>query len=260
MREYFSNPTDRDRSTIQAAQKTLQASLFTLQERLFGVLNAIVRSGPVGRETVLALLARIVEANKRRAGSRVPRETVSSDGFMANVFAVVLRFAEPFMDVAFSKLDKVDPHFFLKSKRIDLGDVTRLRATQAEADEYASAQTSASAAGPPPNFISEVYWLACALMHVGLGKTVGTRNELERKIGDIERDIQRLEADDSWKTGGEAVRQQGEALMKKLKVDGVRTRWPAGVGSMTDRGALPLPTGPAHVDSCLAARFRRPAP
>jgi ubiquitin conjugation factor E4 B len=220
MREYFSNPTDRDRSTIQAAQKTLQASLFTLQERLFGVLNAIVRSGPVGRETVLDLLARIVEANKRRAGSRVPRETVSSDGFMANVFAVVLRFAEPFMDVAFSKLSKVDPDYFLRSKRIDLGDVTRLRATQAEADEYAGAYPSASAAGSPapPNFISEVYWLACALMHVGLGKTVGTRNELERKIGDIERDIKRLEADESWKTGGDAVRQQGEALMKKLKV------------------------------------------
>lgn len=218
MREYFSNPTDRDRSTILAAQKTLQASLFTLQERLFGVLNAIVRSGPVGRETVLGLVARIIEANKRRAGSRVPRETVSSDGFMANVFAVVLRFAEPFMDVAFSKLDKVDPDYFLRSKRIDLGDVTRLRATQAEADEYAAAHPSASVEGPPPNFISEVFWLACALMHVGLGKTVGTRNELERKIGDIERDISRLEADDSWKTGGDAVRQQGEALMKKLKV------------------------------------------
>lgn len=187
---------------------------------------------------------------------------------MTNVFAVVLRFAEPFTDVAFSKVDKVDPDYFVKSARIDLGDVTRLRATQAEADEYATAYRAAHAEGaegsaPPPNFISDVFWLACAVQHVGLCKTVGTRTELERKIGDVERDVQRLEADDSWRTGGGPVREQGEALMKKLKVRAPFALAPCPYSHSQRQPPPPLPgfdpPGPAQVDPRLAPRVRRPA-
>lgn len=141
---------------------------------------------------------------------------------MVNIQSLLLRFTTPIMDVQFSKLSKVDPDFFVKSNRISMVDVTRLRATQAEADEYNLArqgeldQSGAAAAGV--NFISEVVWLTCALHHVGLGKTIGTRGDLEKKLGDVERDLRQVEADDSWRNSGGAVRAQGEALQKKLKV------------------------------------------
>lgn len=69
--EFFANPTDRQRADILASQKTLQASVFSLVETCFGIFEKIVRSGAEGRETVLRFLERVIELNRRRAGSRV---------------------------------------------------------------------------------------------------------------------------------------------------------------------------------------------
>lgn len=45
--------------------------MFSLVETCFGIFEKIVRSGAEGRETVLRFLERVIELNRRRAGSRV---------------------------------------------------------------------------------------------------------------------------------------------------------------------------------------------
>jgi len=59
---------------------------------------------------------------------------------MTNLQVVLLKLFEPVMDVAFSKIDKVDPEYFKASKRIDITDETKIKATKEEADEYFSIQ------------------------------------------------------------------------------------------------------------------------
>jgi len=63
-----------------------------------------VRVSPESREAVLDYFARIVALNVKRAGMQVDPATVGTDSFLVNIQAVLVRFAEPFMDVGYSKV------------------------------------------------------------------------------------------------------------------------------------------------------------
>lgn len=135
---------------------------------------------------------------------------------MVNLQILLLRFFEPVMDVAYSKvcsidrplsvalltsctyiqIDKVDPEYFRKSKRLDISEETKIRGTKEEADAFFAAPPSSPAS---VNFITDVFFLACAIQHVGLGKTVATRGDQEKRLSDLEKDLKRVEADDSWR-------------------------------------------------------------
>lgn len=88
---------------------------------------------------MLSLFSHILKLNMKRDGMRVDRRTVSSDGFMINTFSVLMDLAAPFMDLSFSKIDKIDSEYFRKCKgRIDVSEVTKIHATADEAKEYYS--------------------------------------------------------------------------------------------------------------------------
>jgi ubiquitin conjugation factor E4 B len=127
---------------------------------------------------------------------QVDRATVSSDSFMTNLQVILLHFFEPVMDFNFSKIDRVDADYFRKSTRLSIAEETKIRATKEEADAYfAQAPTNST----PVNFISDVFFLTCAFQHVGLGKTVNNRNDLEKRLGELEKEVQRIEADTTWR-------------------------------------------------------------
>ncbi|KAJ7863060.1 ubiquitin elongating factor core-domain-containing protein [Mycena olivaceomarginata] len=86
------------------------------------------------KSSVLALP--IVSLNVKRAGMQVEPETVATDSFMVNLQSILLRFAEPFMDANYTKMDRIDPLFYARSKRIDLQDETRIKATSEEASKW----------------------------------------------------------------------------------------------------------------------------
>lgn len=103
---------------------------------MFNVYNAIVRASPDAREGILDFFTLALRLNEKRAGMRVDPRTVSSDGYMINLQAVMLKLFEPVMDARFSKIDKVDPAYYKSSKRIDISEETKIRGAKEEADEY----------------------------------------------------------------------------------------------------------------------------
>ncbi|CDZ97514.1 Ubiquitin fusion degradation protein-2 [Phaffia rhodozyma] len=219
---FFKLENDKQSEINESAQNTLRATLFSLQDTLFSIYNNIIRSGPAAREKVVEFFANAVRQNEKRSGMRVNRTTVSSDGFMTNLQVLLLRFFEPVMDVAYSKLDKVDPDYYRKSSRINISEETKIRATKAEADEYFAADPSTYSSTTPVNFISDVFFLACGIQHVGLGKTINSRGDLEKKVGELEKELKRVETDSTWR--GTPAEAQGEAMIKKLKTDIATTR------------------------------------
>ncbi|RXW24419.1 hypothetical protein EST38_g1415 [Candolleomyces aberdarensis] len=132
-RSYFTEPEKRSREDVDSSFATLRGTLKSLQSSLFKIFDALVRASPASREAVLQYFARVIRLNGRRAGMQVNPDTVASDSFMLNLQSVLLRFAEPFMDVNFSKIDRIDPYFYAHSKRIELGEETRISATSEEA-------------------------------------------------------------------------------------------------------------------------------
>ncbi len=84
----------------------------------------------------------------------------------------------------------MDTQYYRKSKRIDIGDATRINATKEQVDQYLSNDVSFT----PPNFISDVFFLLGSFQYLGMNKTITTRVKAEKNISDIEKELQRTEA------------------------------------------------------------------
>lgn len=102
--QFFSNVKSRNRGDIDMNVSSLRTTLSVIQGDTFRLANAVVRSGPKAREAMLAYWARAVDLNVKRAGMRVRAKEVATDAFMVNLFDLAVRFAEPFMDTAYSKV------------------------------------------------------------------------------------------------------------------------------------------------------------
>ncbi|KAI1793388.1 ubiquitin elongating factor core-domain-containing protein [Ganoderma leucocontextum] len=215
---YFMNHETRPQGEISSAIASLRGTLKTLQGSLFQVFNTLVRASADTREAVLQYFARAISLNRKRTGMQVDMLTVSSDTFIMNLQIILLQFCEPFMDAQYSKMDRIDPAYYAHSSRIDLTDETRVNATNDEAEEWRKQNESAPA---PPNFISDIFYLALAVNHIGQMKLVNNVEDLGRQYDDIRRHLDVLQSDQSWRgtpfqARTEAAINAGKAEQDKL--------------------------------------------
>ena len=109
-------------------------------------------------------------------------------------------------------MGKIDPLYYVHSSRIDLKDETRINVTSEEATEwekqnqsfgpfFSSSTTpvySIRPSAPPPNFISEIFYLTLAMSHYGYLRTIQTFNDLGKHTYELQRHLDRLNGDNSW--------------------------------------------------------------
>ncbi|KAG8745833.1 hypothetical protein FRC10_006860 [Ceratobasidium sp. 414] len=189
---YYSEPEKRTHSDLESTNTNLRATLVNLQQSLFLIFNAIVRASPESREQVLQYFSTALNINAKRAGAHVDPQTVASDGFMINLQAVLLRFAEPFLDAKFSKIDRIDPKYFAMSSRVNLAEETRLKATQEEASAWEKRVTEGGVV--PQNFISDIFFLCAGFNHLGIVRTIGTHDEILKHLHEIDKWLETAEA------------------------------------------------------------------
>ncbi|KAA1469869.1 hypothetical protein DENSPDRAFT_835542 [Dentipellis sp. KUC8613] len=214
---YFAHVEGRPAVDVESSRNSLRGTLKSLQSSLFQILNTIIRASAECREAVLAYFARVVSLNARRAGMQVEYETCSSDSFMTNIQLLLLRFAEPFMDANYTKIDRIDRHYFAHSSRIDVKEETRINATAPEAAQWAESNR-APAGTPPPNFISEIFYLTLAMNHYGYQKTIQTFEDYGKQIDDLRKHLDSINGDQSWV--GTTFQRQVESAIKQAK-DGI---------------------------------------
>ncbi|KAH8924887.1 hypothetical protein BT69DRAFT_1349120 [Atractiella rhizophila] len=195
---FFPQPSNMNPGDIHSAFAGLRGTSTSVQNSLFTITNNIVRSGPKAREHVINYWCAVLRLNEKRAGAYVDPRTVSSDGFMVNILAVLLGFAGPIIDPQYSKVDKIDPLYFKGGKRLNLDEETKINATSEEAKEYYAVTDPSSI--PSPNFISDVFFLTCSFMHLGLMKTIGTFKRYSRRRSDLAREYDRAQREESsWR-------------------------------------------------------------
>ncbi|RXW24458.1 hypothetical protein EST38_g1393 [Candolleomyces aberdarensis] len=217
-KSYFTEPEKRSREDVDSSFATLRGTLKSLQSSLFKIFDALVRASPASREAVLQYFAHAIRLNGKRAGMQVDPDTVASDSFMLNLQSVLLRFSEPFMDASFSKIDRIDPYFYAHSKRIELGEETRIKATSEEATKWAEQNKPTEA----PNFISNIFFLTIAMAHYGYLKTIDTYNNTHKQMDDVRRHLEYLQGDGSWM--GSPLQARVEAALKLVKVEEAKIR------------------------------------
>ncbi|KAF9046597.1 ubiquitin elongating factor core-domain-containing protein [Panaeolus papilionaceus] len=217
---YFSEPERRTRDDVESSFASLRGTIKSLQSSLFQIFNTLVRASAESREAVLDYFARVISLNVKRAGMQVDPATVASDSFMYNMQSILLRFAEPFMDANFTKMDRIDPLYFVNCNRIDLKEETRIKATSEEAAKWDEANKKPGA--PAPNFITNIFFLAVAMSHYGYLKTIQTYNNLNKHYDELQRHLDMLNGDGSWM--GSPLQARTEAAIKHIKNEQAKIR------------------------------------
>lgn len=180
---YFQDPSLNRDEQSPITQSTLRSTLESLQSSLFGIFNIIVRSSPQSREKVLEFFGLAANLNFHRGAMRVDPKRVSSDGFIFNCQVILSRFADPFIDASYSKLDRIDPAYFCHSNRINISDETKLKADKSESDAYYDQNKNYD---QPPNFISEIFYLCLTFHYLGYHSCQRTSNSLKKHITMVE--------------------------------------------------------------------------
>ncbi|KAK0464249.1 ubiquitin conjugation factor E4 [Desarmillaria tabescens] len=217
---YFSDPEKRSKDDIESSYASLRGTLKSLQSSLFQIFNTLVRASAQSREAVLNYFARVIALNVKRAGMQVDPTTVASDSFMVNLQTILLRFAEPFMDANYTKMDRIDSLYYAHSTRIDLQEETRIKATSNEANEWVEQNKVPNA--PPPNFISDIFYLAIAMSHYGYQRTIQSYTGLGKNIEDMQRHLDYLNGDGSRMGGPLQARREAAINAVKNEIAKIR--------------------------------------
>ncbi|TQS39346.1 hypothetical protein Golomagni_00131 [Golovinomyces magnicellulatus] len=186
--EYFSNVGSMSKRMINTAQETLRLTGQAHQRDLQEIINLFVRASAESRNRTLDWFAYILNSNQKRRALRPDPTTLSTDGFLINITAVLDGLCSPFMDLSFSKIDKIDINYFRKNPRIDIKEETKLNADQDASNNYYNVTLEGSS-----NFISEVFFLTMAAHHYGNGGTISMLKSLGKDIEYLEQKISQIE-------------------------------------------------------------------
>ena len=210
--QYFAGPKTLDPGRIRNSQQSLQMALRSHQQELFDIVNTLVRTAPEVREKVLDWFALVVNSNHKRRAMRIDMKTVSSDGFMINANTVLSQLCEPFIDVSFSKIDRVDVDYLRRNPRVDVKDETKINADQEQSDAYYNQKAEGTS-----NFISECFFLTVAAHHYGTEAARNRLKDTDRELKHMNKQIEQFETERHKYVSNPAQLSMFDKALKKYK-------------------------------------------
>ena len=95
------------------------------------------------------------------------------------------------------QMDRIDPHYYAHSSRVSIREETRINATREEATQWEESHRLPDGI-QKPHFLSDIYYLALATSHYGLGKTIDNFDELSKELEELKKRLKQIEDDSSW--------------------------------------------------------------
>ncbi|KAK6535110.1 hypothetical protein TWF694_001597 [Orbilia ellipsospora] len=184
---YFPSPKTQGTSALVSASNALRISMNTHQDQLSIIINHLVRASPEARGRVLDFFGLTLNLNSKRRALQVQENTVSSDGFLLNITAVLNKLCDPFMDATYSKVDKLDVRYFKQKPRVNIKEETKINSDQSTSDAFYRVEFDGK-----PNFNSEVFFLNVAAHHVGYIACINNAVNLSHHLSDMEKNLERL--------------------------------------------------------------------
>lgn len=162
-------------------------------DRLFNIMDKIIRGSAESRTGVISYWSMIVNKNHLRRGEQGEQNKLASNAFMTNISLLLIRFSQPFLDITYKKIDKIDVNYFNNvSVFIDLTNETRLNSDFREADEFYDKNKSDESC--KPNFISDCFFLSLTYLHYGIGGTLLFDDKTSQQIKRLKEELERLNA------------------------------------------------------------------
>jgi ubiquitin conjugation factor E4 B len=186
---YVGDLSHKTQQDIYSVMDSLRSLMSNYQKSLFAITNALVRVSPDSRQAVLDYYSTVIKKNAKRTQTQGDPKLVSSDGFILNLLAVMMMFAEPFMDINYTKMDRISTDYYRNvNALVNVREDTKINAMQDEYDAFA--QTTSS---EPLNFISHCFYLGSAINHIGFNACVRSYKTLENKLQELERQLELLQ-------------------------------------------------------------------
>lgn len=176
----FPDPLNASQREIDAVRSSIAVDSKIIQEKLFYIVDKLIRASPESRMSVLTYFGKIIDLNHKRLAFQVEQNTTSSDGFLLNILAVLLRFCEPFTDLFGAKIDKISVNYFKTLPCFDISEETKIFGDSTLSSEFYAEKVSGE-----PNFVSHSFYLTVAYLHYGLGGIINSQSKLKKKIEDL---------------------------------------------------------------------------
>lgn len=176
----FPDPSNASQRDINNVSNGMKFEFKVIQDHLFFISDKIIRGSVESRNNFLQYLGNIIDLNHKRLAFQIQPNTTSSDGFMLNISAVLIKFCEPFADVYGSKIDKISTNYFRTTPLYDISEETKI-----VGDNNSSAKFYSEKISEVPNFVSHVFYLAIAYLHYGFGGVINSQNRLKKKLEDL---------------------------------------------------------------------------
>jgi len=180
---YFLAPSAMSQQNIDTAFSAIRHILVSSQQSCFEGVKLLLKASPETKEGVLEWISVVLNRNVERTRIQADRRSMSSDGFMLNLSAVLLSFCVPFISPASPKLDLIETSCLLLSSRLQSSSDTKLGATSDEVQQHLE---KISGRKKRFSFITECFFLTLRSLHLGMLRTFGQysgtlRAELEQK-------------------------------------------------------------------------------
>ncbi|OLL22473.1 Ubiquitin conjugation factor E4 [Neolecta irregularis DAH-3] len=212
---YFPCSSGKPIGDVASSFRGLRDSAEILYSQLFSIINTIVRTSPEARERVLHWFAAVINLNQKRKAMRVNPDQIASDGFCLTVQAVLNRLCVPFLDVSYTKIDKIDTEYFRKKSLLSIEEETKLCADKQITDDYLTQSTSEE-----PNFISHCFFLNVACHHYGLSGSWSNLERLSKQVDDWQKQVEEMKNRQAeWQQTPQAVLMQAQLEKTTKSID-----------------------------------------
>ncbi|QLL31618.1 hypothetical protein HG536_0B04820 [Torulaspora globosa] len=190
LRNYGEN-LEQTQQQKKLIHESLQTEHKVVIDRLFFIVDKILRGSAESRTGLISYFAQIVNKNHLRRGDHANQNKLASNAFMTNISIILVKFSEPFLDVSYKKLDKIDVNYFNSVNLfIDLSGETRMNSDFKEADEFYDKNKKDE--DSKPNFISDCFFLTLTYLHYGIGGTLLYDEKITPQIKRLKQEIDRI--------------------------------------------------------------------
>ncbi len=112
---------------------------------------------------------------------------------MYNLLRICNALCEPIFDPSYTKLHLIDVHYLTYTHRLDIHEDTCIKSDKETTDKYKLQWKAEHPNHPPPNFVTEIFFLTLLAQHYGLVSLIRSYQNIQKSIDEIKMHIRRMQ-------------------------------------------------------------------
>lgn len=172
-----------NKNDVKTINQSLETTYSILLNKLFSIVDSLIRVSVDSRNEVLNFFANLVNKNHLRMSEHADDRKICSDSLMLNISMILFKLSEPILrEGKLSKIDKIAVDYLnYPNHSIDISEETRMNSTIQECNDYYNDKLYA-ADSKSLNFISDCFYLMLTYLQYGLGGVIISYNKKNKML------------------------------------------------------------------------------